>query len=329
MKKKTAFCISALLILSLALTGCGSVSSDSATLETSSWASEQYGYNTAVSDAEESYAASDSDSDTGSDGALAEAKLIYTADMELQTTEFDSAAQAFAELVDEMGGYFEQSSVNNYSNYRSGNYIVRLPNENFDSFCESVGGICQLLYLNRSVEDVSEYYYDTQSRLETQQTKLDRLQALLAQAETMEDIITIESAISETELEIEQLTGELRHYDSLIDYSTVYISIDEVYQLDNVEEPAIGFWARLGAAFRSGCSNFVNGLQSAVIGFAYNWVGWCIFLAVAIGAVTVIVRRARRRRGDAAPGTPRRKRPRGHDQENDAAPQETEEDKKP
>ena len=49
-------------------------------------------------------------------------------------------------------------------------------------------------------------YYDNEARLTTQRTKLERLQELLSKAEAMEDIITIESAISETELQIEYLT---------------------------------------------------------------------------------------------------------------------------
>ena len=57
----------------------------------------------------------------------------------------------------------------------------------------------------------------------------------------MEDIITIESAISETEYQIESLSGTLRHYDALVDYATIHISLQEVYRLSNVEEPAESF----------------------------------------------------------------------------------------
>lgn len=61
---------------------------------------------------------------------------------------------------------------------------------------------------NEYKDDVSEAYYDTEARLKTQQTKLDRLHALLEQAATMEDIIALETALSETELQIEYLTGK-------------------------------------------------------------------------------------------------------------------------
>ena len=159
-----------------------------------------------------------------------------------------------------------------------------------------MGTLCQVNSINRDTQDVSEYYYDTESRLITQQTKLERLQALLAQAETMEDIIALESAISETELVIEQLTGTLRHYDSLVGYSTVTISLSEVYQLRGTDAPAIGVGAKLTAAFSAGSRNFVSGIQDFLLGFARGWAGWLLFLLVVAVIVLLAVRGYRRRR---------------------------------
>ena len=153
-----------------------------------------------------------------------------------------------------------------------------------------------MTYQEEYSDDVSEQYYDAESRLVTQQTKLERLQALLAQAENMEDIITIESAISDTELEIEQLTGTLRQYDSLVDFSTVYITLQEVYQLSNVEEPATSFGGRMSAAFASGWQSFVSTLEDLAVALASGWV-WLVLLAVAGGAAgRFLWKRLRRRR---------------------------------
>ena len=223
---------------------------------------------------------------TAEDGAsdrLENAKMIYTARMEVETTGFDAADADLRTLVEVLGGYFEQAAVHNYgSGYRSGDYTVRIPADQYRPFLERVGTLCHVTYQEESSDNVSTAYYDAESRLVTQQTKLERLQALLAQAENMEDIITIESAISDTELEIEQLTGTLRHYDSLVDFSTVYITLQEVYQLSNVEEPATSFGSRVGTAFASGWRGFVSTLESLAVALAYGWV-WLLLLAV-IGA---------------------------------------------
>jgi len=225
-------------------------------------------------------------------------KLIYTASFDLESTEFDDSAAGLKKLVNDMGGYFESSSVDNYDSYRYAYYTVRVPAESFNAFCDSVGSICQVNNVSRGAQDISEAYYDTASRLETQRTKLQRLQELLAKAESMEDIITIESAISETEFNIESLTGTLKHYDSLVGYSTVTISLREVYKLSEVEPPAVGFGSKLAAAFKRGCTRFVDGVQDLMLGFAGAWVGWLIFLALAAAVAIPLVRFIRRRRGE-------------------------------
>lgn len=223
------------------------------------------------------------------------AKLIYTADISLETTEFDNVSSQLTALVSRLGGYFERSSVDSYGSYRSGYYTVRVPAENFEELCRSAGALAQLNSISRSAEDVSDSYYDVDSRLKTQQTKLERLQELLSRAGSMEDIITIEGSISDTELQIEYLTGTLRQYDLLIAYSTVNISLDEVYKLSGTEEPAIGFGAKFGSALRHGARSFVSGAEGFVLFVASNWAGIILLCAAASGAVIFLRRRRKKR----------------------------------
>ena len=288
MKRGFAWMLALLLLLGL-LSGCGGGGDNATASDTASSSVATDG----ADDAGGSYGAwpeaavtEETGETTGEDGGddrLENAKMIYTARMEVETTGFDAADADLRTLVEVLGGYFEQAAVHNYgSGYRSGDYTVRIPADQFQAFLDQVGTLCHVTYKEEGSENVSEAYYDAESRLVTQQTKLERLQNLLAQAENMEDIITIESAISDTELEIEQLTGTLRHYDSLVDFSTVYITLQEVYQLSNVEEPATSFGSRVGTAFASGWRGFVSTLESLAVALAYGWV-WLLLLAV-IGA---------------------------------------------
>ena len=297
MKKRFCLLIAAALLLSL-LCGCGGspkteampsnyAKNDSAAINaadsSSGWAAEA-----------QTAAEPKAPVQTGT-SLPANVKLIYRANIDMESTEFDTAVQGLTDLVARLGGYFENSELDNYANYRRASYIVRLPAENFETFCGAVGELCQVNSLSRSAEDVSERYYDTESRLVTQQTKLARLQELLRQAEEMEDIITLESAISETELAIEQLTGTLRKYDSLVSYATVTLYLTEVYKLSEVEQPAIGFGAKLAQAFKIGGTRFVNGFQSFLLSLARGWIGWLIFIII-VAAVIIIVRKVIRRR---------------------------------
>lgn len=289
------------LVLALSLAGCGASSgetaaSDSAAMDattTESASDSGGGMNGAMSMAPmESEEATESG---GTDSRLQDAKMIYTADLTVETTAFDDAAAGLRQLVEGMGGYFETASVYNYGgDYRSAYYTIRVPAEQYQTLLAQVGQLCHIVRQEESSRNISEQYYDTESRLVTQQTKLERLQTLLAQAESMEDIITIESAISDTELAIEQLTGTLRSYDALVDYATVNVSLDEVYKLSNVEEPPQGFASRMSAAFASGWNGFVDVLETVAMALAY---GWVLVVVLAAGGVVAwrVVRRRRAR----------------------------------
>ena len=232
--------------------------------------------------------------DAGYGGVPANAKIIYTATLSLETKEFDAASQALAALVSDVGGYFESRSVDQ-GHYRSMDAVVRVPAAEFLSFLDRAGETAHVANRAEYLDDVSEAYYDQESRLATQRTKLERLQELLRQAQDMEDIITIESAISETELEIEFLTGSLRKYDSKINFSTITLSLREVYRLSTDEEVPLTFGQRLGSAFSTGFQRGVEGLEDFAIGVARNWVGLLIW-AVIIAAAVLLFRRHLRKR---------------------------------
>lgn len=220
-------------------------------------------------------------------------KLIYTADIDMETTDFAAAQKALEKLTADCGGFFQSSTLSG-GDYRYGSYVIRIPAEKFADFCMAVGEGCQVNSLHRDARDVSELYYDSEARLATQQTKLERLQKLLSEATNMTDIIQLESAISETELTIENLTGTLRKYDSLVNFASVSVSLREVYRLSHSEEPAIGFGAKLLAAFRAGCTNFVEGLGDLLLGFARGWVGWLLFAAAVVAVIKLLPRLWRR-----------------------------------
>ena len=218
------------------------------------------------------------------------AKLIYTANLELETLEFDQAVSDLAALTAKCGGYYEQSSVTESGSIRRASYTVRVPAQNYRAFLSQVGELCHLLSLNEYTEDVSEMYYDTAGRLDTQRTKLSRLQALLAQAESMEDIITIENAISETEELIDRLSGTLRHYDALVDYSTVDIYLREVKVYE--PEPDLAYGTRLGGAFQEGWQGFVSGMGDILVALAYSWL-WLLLIAGVVALILCLTRKSR------------------------------------
>lgn len=216
------------------------------------------------------------------------AKLIRRAELSIQTTQFDQTADSLEKLVEECGGYFEQSSVyggsyRDANARRSGEYVVRIPAEKYQAFLSGSGDLGYVTQLTESSEDVGEQYYDTESRLRTQRTKQERLLELLEKAETMEDIISLENALSEVEYQIEQYTSTLNRYDALIGFSTFNIYLSEVSKVTEEVGETASLGQQMAAGFKASMEGLVNGARELLVWISYNF----IVLAVLVVAVAV------------------------------------------
>lgn len=301
MKKFLALLLA--LLVTLSLCACGASSNKSATQSYADAADPQAGgeyWNGSVS--EEAKPAGSHPDNAGPDGSKRlPDKIIYTANYDLETTTFDDSAAALQALVESMGGYFESRSQNNYRGYRSGDYTVRIPADKYADFCAAAGDRFHVTYFTENAQDISETYYDTQSRLDTARIKLERLQTLLKQARSMEDIITIENAISDVEYTVEALSGTLKHYDAQVDYATVYLSLQEVYQLSDQVAGPMSFGEKLADSFRSGLRSLGRFGEELVMFLAYAWVYLAALAVIAVAVIRTLRRRRDKKRAAKTP----------------------------
>lgn len=240
-------------------------------------------------------------------------KLIRRANLQVQTVEFDRSVAALERLVLELNGYYENAELYsggyyNQGSHRSGQYVVRIPAQSYDSFMEQIDGIGYLSRRSESTQDVGQEYFDTESRLTTQRTKQERLQQLLKQAKNMEDIIALESALADVEYQIEQYTSQLRRYDSLIGYATIDVNIQEMQRITDDPGQQAGLLQRMKTGIVSSAGGVVDGVQSFLVWMSYNIFGLFILAAAAVGGVfvgrrVIRVRKEKKAAKDSGEGT--------------------------
>ncbi len=171
-----------------------------------------------------------------------EEKLIRTVDMSVETKEYDKLISGITQEVKALGGYIENMDSYNgsiYSDYRSSrnaNMTLRIPKDKLDGFLLSVSELGNVTRQNEGIENVTLKYVDLASHKKALETEYDRLLVLLERAESIEDIITIESRLSNVRYQIESMESQLRTMDNKVDYSTVYLNIEEVVDYTPIEE---------------------------------------------------------------------------------------------
>lgn len=220
-------------------------------------------------------------------------KLIYIANISLQTTEFAKSEKALEEAVAAADGFFQSVEKDNGSYYSDGSYlnayyVVRIPADKYQDFISGVGKICHVESISQNVKDVGEAYFEIESRLETLRIKMERLQELLKKASDMSDIIVLENQISDVQYQMDNYKSDLNRYDSLIGYSTVNINMRSVIRTEGGLEQDNSFGARLARSFQRAWNNFTDGCENFVLGFAEN-----IFMIVIVVAVIVVFIRFR------------------------------------
>ncbi len=281
---KKSICILIVLLMTTAVFGCAAISKN----ETSSVAPAPYEQpGTAVGAAdyagEQKYAAEDSStsgapvndegSNLGSDVNYGNHKIISTYTMEMNTDEFDTHYQMLKDKCTELGGYVQSSSINGtkpeaYGDPgRRASITFRVPSDKAEEFVAITGGTGTITYSNNNTQDVSLEYFDSETRLAVLKTQLSRLENILVKTDNLADIIELEKEIARVTTEIEGMTTQLRKYDDLIDYTTVYVNINE-NQLS--QGPAA--MMTMGERISKGFADTMNGLGVFFENFAVGFI---------------------------------------------------------
>ena len=306
MKKRVlAFLLAGMMVLAA---GCGSksmmttenaVSESSAAMDTA-YAGSQYDASM-TKDAYEEEAAMDSGSGVTSENGLESTvdngrKLIRTIYLSLQTTEFDSVLSDLSAKTTELGGYIENSSISGNSYYyqstRYASYTIRIPSDQLDQFVDIVGELGNVTQKNESVEDVTLQYVDVESRKKALETEQERLLELLSQAENMEDLLAIESKLSDVRYELENYGSQLRMLDNQIDYSTVNVDVDEVERVTDTGEKS--FFGEIKDRFGDSLYTVgrdMRGFVIVVLGSLPILIVWAVIIIVVVLAVKKIRKR--------------------------------------
>lgn len=218
---------------------------------------------------------------TDENGKLSEQKLIYTADITIQTQTFQDTFNAVKDAITKVGGFVESESTSDsawnwyYSDYRKSSgtlhsYItVRVPSAKYREFLSLIEGTDgKITSKSEYVQNITKRYNDQSILIESLEKQETRLLDMMDKAETIEDMITIESRLSEVQTQLNQARNTLAGYDTDIDYSTINVQIEEVLQYkSNVVQQT--FLERLGNTFSRSWRDFGEFMQDLILAIVY------------------------------------------------------------
>lgn len=233
----------------------------------------------------------ESKSETATAPALLNRKIIRNADLTVETLQFDAFLNQLAAFVGSFGGYVESSSIGERG-YRNGQqlryarYTIRIPAEQLDTFLNTVSDLGNVISLNTGLRDVTTNYVDSEKHLESLRIEQQALMDILAKAETVEDIITVQDRLTYVRYEIESYEAILRTYDDQIALSSVSLTVNEVERETPVEKETFG--QEVSRRFNESLSDIGDSCKNFAAGFLGNSPIILVTILI-LGAIVLVV----------------------------------------
>jgi len=167
---------------------------------------------------------------------LADRKLIRNATVELEIVSFDNAVQKITAFTNEEHGYVATTDSEKQANGKlRGQVVVKVLPENLDRFLQRIRSLGELKNQTLGAEDVTKAYFDTDARLKNAHVMEQRLIDMLkTKTGKVSDLLQVEKELGRVREEIEKMQGELKYWDSQVQFATVTISLAE----KDMEAPA-------------------------------------------------------------------------------------------
>lgn len=209
---------------------------------------------------------------TGNKEEKTERKLIKTGYLTIEVSDLAKSENAVEAWCKQFNGYIANTS----NSEQFSNFTVKVPSSQFDEAMKAIGEIGIVKNHGISTQDVSEQFYDLQTRLSTKKVMKKNLEKYLSQAKDIKDLLQIETELNSVISDIESMEGRMKRLSNQIDYSTINITMQLPYGKTDLN---ITF-PNASNGLRRFISNIISFFANCLVVFFYIIIGGIPVLAI-------------------------------------------------
>jgi len=197
-------------------------------------------------------------------------RVIETAQLSLVAKRdgFDQAFSRAMDVASRYRGYVESSSTEGVRS-KFGRLTIRVPANEFQPAIHDLRSVGRVEGQSISGQDVTSQYVDLQARLRNWEAQERVLLRLMSRATTIGDTLRIQNELSQVQMRIEELKGQLRVLNDQTSLATIEVSVRESGSPVNHPRPVHHTTATLLQAWRDARHGFVGVIASIVVGLGY------------------------------------------------------------
>lgn len=162
---------------------------------------------------------------------------IKTGRLTLLVADVKQVEQTLQASAEDRGGFVFQSKLGAHQAV----ITLKIPEDRFEDFLTVAERFGTLKKKEIQTEDVTDQYYDLENRIKNKKILLERYQAYLKGARTVQELLDLERAVNDVVTEIERLEGSFRSLAAAVNFSTVIVTLELPPEMKPViQTPSLG-----------------------------------------------------------------------------------------
>ena len=230
-------------------------------------------------------------------------KIIRNGYINLEVDSFETAHEEIVYLTESSGGFIQNSSTGkryyngpeNENTLLVGSLNLRIPEKSFMDVYNKIKELGEVSDSSIGGSDITFQYNDISSQIDNLNVQEARLREIMEKAENVEELLQVERELNRVRTEIDRMTGMIKNWDNLVNYSTINVQLTEIAPKSTEIEGFEGeFWEKAKR-------EFVKSINRVII-ISQGLFVWLIavlpfvFIIGAFAIVAVVILKKRRKR---------------------------------
>ncbi|MEU4289655.1 DUF4349 domain-containing protein [Kribbella sp. NPDC026596] len=240
------------------LAGCGASGNDSAGTSEAAPVQKQDAASGTASDGKAGNAAPQAPGQPQAQPSITRA-IIKTGSLTIESEDVATTRQKAITAVAGLDGQVasEDTGSNADGTITQANLVLKVPTKSYDTAIQRLSDLGKRLQIHQESSDVTEQVVDVASRIESQRASLDRMRALMAKANTVGEIVSVESELTRREADLESLLAKQKNLALQTDLATLTLTVTQKGQPPAAaEDPDRGFLAGLKGGWNAFTATF-------------------------------------------------------------------------
>jgi Domain of unknown function (DUF4349) len=191
--------------------------------------------------------------DVSTPSGVREPAIISTGVVSLRDPDVADARFEVQKVIDGHQGQVaeENTETNDEGLVNRSRLVVRVPAQEFGATMEELKKIGVLESATSGSEDVTTQVIDTEVRIRAQEQSIERIEVLLARAQSIRDIVAIESQLTRRQADLDSLKSQQAWLTDQTSLSTITIHLQQPPKHPTTAKDDSGFLAGLAAGWHA------------------------------------------------------------------------------